>query len=216
MSTYSDFYDGVIPDVPGVTTSVAELAIKNTVIDFCEQSLILQRDHEPVTVIANVNDYDFEPETGELVVKVMRAWYKSFQLTQLAPDDIGVPEIYNRAFPTASTSTSDPQYILQKDERTFTLYPMPAETVGSAITMRVALKPTRAATTINDVLLEDYFEIISAGAKYRLLLSQGKPYTSPQLAAVERDIYVSGINKAKQRATRGHLRSDLSVKYRTI
>ena len=24
MSTYSDFYDGVIPDVPGVTTSVAE------------------------------------------------------------------------------------------------------------------------------------------------------------------------------------------------
>ena len=93
---------------------------------------------------------------------------------------------------------------------------MPAETVGSAITMRVALKPTRAATTINDVLLEDYFEIISAGAKYRLLLSQGKPYTSPQLAAVERDFYISGINKAKQRATRGHLRSDLSVKYRTI
>ena len=93
---------------------------------------------------------------------------------------------------------------------------MPAETVGSAITMRVALKPSRTATTINDVLLEDYFEVISAGAKYRLLLSQGKPYTSPQLAAVERDFYISGINKAKQRATRGHLRSDLSVKYRTI
>lgn len=213
--TYSEFLDAVMPDVPGATNTVVEAAIKNTIIAFCEKSLILQRDHDPLSTIQGVKDYDFEPSTSELVVKVMRAWFKSSELVPLAPDDIGRPEIYNDTFAGADTTQSDPQYFLQKDERTFTLYPTPSATIGNAITMRVAFKPTRASTTVKDVLYEDYFEVIGHGAKYRLMSSIGKPYYNQAGAAAELAQYTVGVNAATQKAVRGHVRSDLSVRQRS-
>jgi len=216
MKAFSVFLNDVMPEVPGCTIEIATHAIKNSCIEFCEKSLIIQRDHDPVTVVAGIVDYDFEPPTGMLVTRIMKAWHKTLVLTPLAPDDVEFAEVYNRLFNGANVDRKDPQYILQKDERTFSLYGIPATTVANGLTMRVALKPSRSATTVDDVLYEDYAEVIAAGAKARLMMSAGKPYTNPQIAAVQLDMFRQGTNVARQRATRGYVRSSTGVTLRKI
>lgn len=215
-TAYTAFLDYVLPHVPGCTNEIALLAIRNTCIDFCEKSMILERDHDPVTIVAGIIDYDLGPPTGYRVVQVKKAWYKTTELTTPSPDEVGRPEIYNKLFKGADVSRSDPNRIIQKDETTFTVYPIPLETVPNSLTMRVALKPTRASSNIEDVIFEDYAEIIGYGALARLQLSPNKPYTNPQGAVAHLGLYQSGLNTARQRATRGHMRGDLQVQLRKI
>ena len=209
--TYEDFYDEVLPYLPGCTPALAKVAIKNAVIDFCEGSLIIQRDHDPVTVVEGIIDYDFEPPSGYLVTKILRAWYKGNELTPKAPDELPAALIYNSRYPGAVITKQDPNIITQKDERTYTIYPYPMETAASSLTMRVALKPTRASSTVEDVIYEDYAEVIGHGAKYRLMSAPQKPFTSPDGAVASKTFFDEGVNTARQRAVRGYVRSDLRV-----
>ena len=214
--SHTAFLDYVMPHVPGCTVEMALLEVKNTIIDFCEKSLIIQRDHDPVTLVQGQIDYDFEPPTGYLVSRVMKAWYKTKELSPMSPDEIQNAEVYNRMFTGADVGQTDPRQFMQKDERTYTVYPIPAETAKNALTMRVALKPTRASSTIEDVVYEDYAEVIGHGVKARLMMSPGKPYTNPQGAVASLGMYQSGLNTARQRAVRGYVRGDLKVQLRRI
>ena len=129
----------------------------------------------------------------------------------MAPDELPASIIYNKNYANAVVTKQDPQLITQKDERTYTVYPFPKETSASALTMRVALKPTRASAMIDDVIFEDYAEVIGHGAKFRLMSSPAKPFTSDSGAAASKMFFDKGVNVARQRATRGYVRSDLRV-----
>jgi hypothetical protein len=110
----------------------------------------------------------------------------------------------------------DPNFYIQKDLRTYSLYPIPKETARLALTMRVALKPTRSATTIDDFIFEEYAETIGHGAIARLALSQGKPYSDLKLAAARNGMYLTGVNVARDRAQKGYVRASRHVKIRRI
>jgi hypothetical protein len=211
---YEAFFSNVMPEVPGCPEITAFNAIQNAAIEFCEKSLILQRDHDPITVVAGIVDYDLEPPTGYLVVKVMRAWLEGNELTALAPDMVRGPEVYNRLYSSYAAQPTTPTAFLQKDVRTVSLWGLPDKKYNNGLTMRVALKPTRAAETIEDEIYEDYYEAIANGALVRLLNSQGKPYSSRDGAAVADRQFRQAINVARQRATHGNVRSSLSVQMR--
>jgi hypothetical protein len=215
MTNHTSFLDYVMPHVPGCTKAMALLEIKNTIIDFCEKSLIIQTDHDPITAIANVMDYDFEPPTGKLVVKIMRAWYKGVELDPQAIDTVSTPSIFNQSSGYI-VDRGDPRQMLQKDARSFSVYPIPKETAANAITMRVALKPTRTATSIDDFIYEDYAEVIGSGAIARLALSPGKPYSNTQLAMARNALYISGLDVARDRAQNGYVRASKQVQMRRI
>lgn len=215
MKAYTDFLDEVMPHVPGCSVTVATNAIRNACVEFCEKTNILQVDHDLVTTLANVPDYDLEPPTNYLVARIMRAWFKNDTLTPAAPDEVASIRVFNTNAEGAD-GTATPKFIFQKDERTFSVYPVPKETSRNAITMRIALKPTRSSTTIDDKIFEEYLEVIANGAKARLMLMPSKPYTNPDLAGVNNALFQQGINAAKQRANRGFVRSDMSVALRRV
>lgn len=216
MSTaHSAFLDYVLPHVPGCTNEMALQEIKNTIIDFCEKSLILQVDHDPVTAIVGQIDYDLEPPKDRLVVRVMKAWYKGQLLEEMAPDDIDTPSVYNQQS-GYHVHRGDPLQFFQKEARTFSVYPIPNETVKQSITLRVALKPTRSATTIDDLIYEEYAETIGSGAISRLALSPGKPYSNAALANAHRALFQAGLNVARDRSQNGYVRASRQVKMRRI
>lgn len=215
-ATYEDFFPNILPEVPGVAEVVAANAVRNAVIEFCEKSLILQRDHDPITIKKNIVDYDLEPPTGYIVVKVMKAWLENNELTALAPDFVREASVYNRLFSSYEANTDRPRAYLQKDERSISVWGVPDQNYPSGLTLRVALKPTRASESVESVILEDYAETIASGALYRLMMSAGKPYTNAELAAVHKGLFQQGINVARQRATHGQVRSTLSVKLKRI
>ena len=211
MATTSNFYQYVLPDVSGCPEISVDIAIRAAVIDFCEKSLVIQRDHDPITVLVGVIDYDLEPPTNNVVTKVMRVWFKNLELQAMAPDNVYHAEIYNNLFVGANVNQSEPRFYLQKDSRTVTIYPIPKETATNALTMRVAYKPTRTAQIIDDSIFEDYAETIAYGAKYRLLSMASKPWTNGPAAAAAMTLFNSGVNVARQRASRGNSRADIRV-----
>lgn len=216
MALYEAFFPYVLPEVPGAPEPAVVLAIRNACIEFCEKSLILTRDHDPVTLVQGIVDYDLEPPTGYLVVKVQKAWLENNILDPLAPDFVRDASVYNRLFTSYESAPNTPKYYLQKDERSITVWPVPEKRYPSGLTMRVALKPTRASTEIDDVIFEDYAETIACGALSKLMASAGKAYTNVEMAGVHAGYFQKGINVARQRAGHGHVRSNLSVKMRRI
>lgn len=217
MTPYTSFLDYVMPDVPGCTNEIALHAIKNTVIDFCEKSLILQVDHDPVTVVANQVDYDLEPPTRDhLIVKIQKMFYRDNPIDPVAPDGILSANLYNRLYPNANPEKGPPRLYTQKDARTFSIFPVPTETEKMVLTLRVALKPTRSATQCDDIIFEEYAETIGNGAVSRLCLSPKKPYSNPQLATAKQALYTTGLNIARQRAVRGYVRAQEQVVLRKI
>lgn len=216
MATYDKFFPNILPEVPGAAEMVVENAVKNAVIEFCEKSLILQRDHDPVTLVQGIVDYDLEPPTGYLVVKVMKAWLENNQLDPLAPDFVREAAVYNRLFSSYQDESGTPRSYLQKDERSISVWSPPAQKYTNGLTMRVALKPTRDSSSVEDVVYEDYAEVIAAGALARLMRSAGKPYTNVEMAGVNQQVFQQGINLARSRALHGLVRSNLSVKLRKI
>ena len=217
MASYDAFLPYVLPDTPGCPEIAAIQAIRSATIDFCERSLILQRDHDPVTIVKGIVDYDFDPPIANtLVTKLMRAWFERDEVEVVAPDMVGDVTVYNSLFADANPMTGKTKQIIQKDERTFSVLPKPDKTYQNALTMRVALKPTRASTTCEDVLFEDYAEFIAHGAKARLCMTPGKPYTNPEVAALGNVMFTQGVNRALQRAVRGHTRAALAVRLRPI
>ena len=216
MASLSDFYPYVMIDVPGCPEVVVDTALRSSMIEFCEKSLAVQRDLDPVTVVAGTLDYDLEPPTDQKVVKLLRVWYKTTELTPTAPDDVTKPEVYNRLFSGANTTGAEPRTYVQKDDITFSVYPLPLETAANALTIRAALKPSRSATTFEDVLFEDYAEVIANGAKYRLLGMPGKPWMSGPAAAAAMTMFISGMNVARLRAIKGGTRANLQVAMRSI
>ena len=217
MKTYQDFFPLVYPDVPGVTPDMATQAIQNTIIEFCEKSLIHQVTLDPLTLVEGLDTYDLEPDGDVRVTKIMRAWFRGTELTALAPDDIERPDPYNTIIGDYRPDKAEPKGYTQRDEYdTITFTPIPNQRYQNAITMRVALVPLRSATQIADFLLETWGEIISFGAKARLQVNPGKPYTNVDAAQINQARFTVGLNDARQRAVRGNVRSTLSVQMRKV
>ena len=212
MAALTDFHPYVLPQVPGCPEPTVDLAIRSALIEFCEKTLIVQRDLDPVTVVKGIVDYDIDPPTGQLVTRVLRLWFKDRELTPTAPDNVHNAEVYNTLFSGADKERSDPRMFIQKDERTFTIYPIPKDTVANGLTVRVALKPTRTTETVEDVLFEDYAETIAQGALFRLLSMPSKPWTNGPGASAALTLFTTGINTARQRAARGHTRADVRIR----
>ena len=211
MASYDDFLPYVLTDVPGCAEIVAIQAIRNTAIDFCEKSLVVEADLDPVSLVAGAADYDLEPPTATLVTKVIRLFYKNRELKPVARDDIASATFYNPAAPNAEQQ-SEPICWSQKDTTSFSVWPIPKSSEAGAITIRAALKPSRSSTACPDVLFEDYAEYIAAGAKARLMITPNKSYTNPNLVVTNNQLYIQGIGLARIRAAKGHTRANQRVK----
>ena len=216
MKTYDAFFPDVLPDLPGITADMAIRAIRHTVIEFCEKSLIYQVTQDPITLQAGLDTYDLDAPKGYRVHKVMKAWFKGTELTPIAPDDLTAPDPYLQTASAAgyTVTKEPPKGFLQKDFDTVTFSPVPDQAYLNAITMRVALVPLRDSSGCENFLYEQWGEIIACGAKARLMLNPGKPYTNPDAAAMNQARYVTGVNDARQRAARGNVRSTLTVQMR--
>lgn len=215
MKSYEEFFSWVLPEVAGCPEITAIQSIRDSVIQFCELSLIHQVDHDPISVTAKISDYDIEsPLTYCRVVKVMKAFYKGKELDAAGPDEVVDPAVYNTNIGGYTPSYSTPTAFFQKDTTSLTLMPIPDQTLASAITMRIALVPTRNSNSCEDFLFEQWVEPISAGAVARLQLSSGRPYSNPQAASANQARFMSGVNVARSRAVRGFNRSSLQVQLR--
>ncbi len=91
-----------------------------------------------------------------------------------------------------------------------------AVTVDTTFDTTVFLKPTRAATSLPDILYNDWFDAIESGAKAALMMMPGKKWTLPEISMVNQSKYLHGLGEAKIKARRTNSQTRLLVNQRTF
>lgn len=212
MSTkfWTDWYDEVLPDVPGCSQKVAKNAIRNAAIEFCERTLAWKVDLDPLNAVANQAAYPFEPPANTRVVRLLNVWYNGKRLTPKTPADLD--DLYAN-WPSA---IGTPLYYTQLSPDEVILVPMPNAALANGIAQKVALKPTRASTGLEEYLYEKYLEEIAAGAKARLMLMQKKPWSNTAMGAANQALFEDAIASARYRAAKGYGAAPIRVRARFL
>lgn len=193
----------MVPDVvvglPGVSSPLAEDAIKKAAIEFCEKSLAWTHEHDPVSVAANVNLYDYSKPANTVVVRPLQAWLNKREIiTYKTPGEL------SELLGDWRAAKGAPSFITQVRPSQFYLVPTPTMSIALGLTLRVAVKPSRAATGLETFLYEDYLEGIAAGARARLLGMPNTAWRDPGASDVEMTRFNDHIRMARDRVQRGY------------
>lgn len=196
MRPWSDFYDMVMPELPGCPRAAIDNALRESAIEFCEQSRAWRVLHPDVITVPGTAVYAFVPADGAAVHAISHATLdgRGLEMRGGETGTNGGDHHGRRGFP---------RYILGGAAH-FTLVPEPD--AAGVLAMTVILKPSIASTGIEDLLFVEYREPIVHGALARLMLSPKKPYSNIQLAAYHQQRFIVRTGAAGMRAANSHAR----------
>lgn len=187
MAAFSDFYDYLMPELPGIATAMLDVHIRDVAREFCQDTAVWRETPAGINTVANQAAYSIASSDYD-TVRVTRVVLASVLLFDdqwhiETPGDI--PK-YQR---------TDLPFTLSADLNTITLIddekPTAAVTAGLVVTL--AVKPTFAATTLPDFLKTEHMESIRKGVLSRLMIMAKKPWTDRELAMK----YQTDFNSAK-------------------
>jgi hypothetical protein len=205
MKDLSAFLTRVIPYATGCSEPMAIQALLDSAIEFCERSLVVQARLEPTPMVMAQAKYDLGLPLQQDCAMVMRAWLDNHLLTPQATEHAyangsapGTPRFY-------STDNSDGALALVVEP------PPDAGSVGLNLVAKVALRPTRAATKVDDTLYANWAEGIAAGALRRILSIPGQPFSDDARAGMFYVIFKQHLQTARIEGYRGRSVSAISV-----
>lgn len=207
MKLWRDFYDLMMPDVPGCPAAAADSALRQSAIAFCEQSLAWQGSHPDVPVAAGTAEYAFTPPVDAVVHAIIHAALDGEEIA-LYPGESGMGSMGMGSINRHGRKGA-PAYILA-GAASLTLVPAPG--APGTLSMTVAFKPSPVSTGIVDGQFNEYREAIVHGALVRLMLSPKKPYSSTQLAQYHQQQFAVKTAAAGQRVARGYTRARLQTR----
>lgn len=181
MALLEDFLPEVLPFAPGCSDPAAERAILLSGIEFCKLSYCWRDDLDLGDTVADVSNYPIQdvPTDGKVHdVKFVR---------------FGDDEYLDKNGREYETAT---RWELVTATNEIKLTPTPA-TGGKTITATVIFIPTRAATTLPDILYDDYFMGVAQGALAHLLGMPGQKWSNPPASIFARDMFMTEMHKAK-------------------
>lgn len=201
MALWVQFYDLIVPDVPGCPFPAIDVALRQSAIAFAEQSLAYKATHPEVTVVSGTAEYDFVPPAETVVHAITYAAFNGDELQSRVGE-------YGITMPNWRIESGTPKYIFG-GMTSLTLIPSP--NVAGTLTMIVALKPSPSATGIDGPIFDEFREAIVHGALSRLMLSPKKPYSNPSLATYHNQQFTIMTGQAGMRAARSFTRAPLQT-----
>lgn len=185
------------PDIT-VTTE-----IRNAVIALCADGLAWQIDGDVETHPADEPLYDLPLPSLSKLAEVIDVYIDGVLVNPTPPD-----QLYLK-FQNWHTATNAPMTYFV-DASSLRLVPTPNKDV--TIQTRIAVKPSRTATGVEDFLYEKYWEeIIKPGALYRLQIIPRQPWSDPVQAVYHRDQARIGVDQLKIATLRGNTRRSVNA-----
>jgi hypothetical protein len=206
MKALTLFLSHVEPYVQGASLPTLIQALRDTCIDFCARTDLVQ-EINPQNVVADQQDYAVEttPASMHQLARVLGVMWEGKWLVPALPDGVESDvALTGAAIGEVDLVTGDPGYYFQKTPTatSVSLHPIPDTALTAGLTIKASYKPTQAATEVADVLYDEYASQIGAGAAARLMTTPGQPYTSPNAAAFATH-YEQGVSEAKRRKMMG-------------
>ena len=220
MQSLDVFLSRLLPRASGCPDILAQQAIIDSAIEFCEETRIITTTVAPFGVIAGTGTYVLALPAGTASAVVDKVWFSTTQLYPASATSINAILAYVSSTSsiggTETARQGTPSEFYEFSPGVIGVYPVPDRTTSGILSARVATKPTREATQLDDVLYNDWVEAICAGALYRICSIQGQYFSSDKTAAEEFAKFRLAINKATATRIRGRVSTSLSVKPRSM
>ena len=145
-------------------------------------------------IVAGTDSYDLTLPAGALAHDVIYAKLTTSNTLLEYLRDAGKAYV----LPDDVTVGNTTKHITLIDNNTFQLLPVPY--TADVIEMKVILTLDRAATAIDDQIVEEYEDALIDGALARLYEQPNKTWTDLKLAMLHHNKFAGGIARAKSRA----------------
>jgi hypothetical protein len=197
---YTDCFNEVLPEMPGVSTAMAENAIRNAVIEFCKRSGVWRHWADPQNVVAGVSTYDLEPAPQSDVASIV---------VLKVDDEKCNPASEDHLEGNWQTERGTVDRYMQQDMTSVTLVKVPDLNISRGLTMTLSLMPRRASASFPAWIWNQYYEGIAQGAKAKLMAMPKKPWTDQKTALYYQLKFDSAIAGATADAARSLTRAAL-------
>ena len=207
---YDTFLPEVLPYAANCPEVVALNAIRNAVIEFCEDTWFWQHDCTPITGELNVGEYTPDVPANTHLAGGINAWYDG---KPLYPQDNAS---LRRRFPYSDyrDAQGSPAFWQHEDPDTMIIVPKPdVSSTGFLLTLRIAVSPLRASTDCNEQIYEHFAELVAKGALARLKSTNGQPYSDPAGAVMLDRLFKAEIVKVRADVERSLTRGPLRVRF---
>lgn len=187
-----DFYPFIMPEVLGCPDPTVRNAILLAAIELTRESLSWTEIQDPIKLIDGEPDYDIDVPQGAYLVTVRDVWVGSRRLKPQTVASISM------AMPDwQTTKSNEPVYYNQAVDRgALRVYPTPYNPTASMV-VRAAYAPLPTATSLPNFLGQQQMEVMAAGAKSRLMLMPGQPWSNQALGLFYKTLFDDGVIKAK-------------------
>lgn len=201
---WKQFLQEVMPDVPGCPVRVAENAIRNSAIEFCDETRIWRERAADIAMTV----------AGGITYPIDISAINSGEATMIAPHRVRLADS-EKPLSVLAKPYLDDQWLVDGPRRPQWFYSNtpgeitfgPGETIDKDNTafIWVVIKPSRAALTGPDFLGEQWFEEVAHGAKARLMEMPDKPWTQTNRVKYHRDKFVKGYVEARIRDAKSNV-----------
>lgn len=217
MKTLDTFMSRILPNVMTCPEITAQEALLDAAIEFCEKTLILRQTLDPLDTEVGTLEYElFSLSTQESVVYPLQVWFKGQLLEPIAADRIASVQAFRTDVSGYTNIQAPPSQYFWVEPNTLGVYPIPDTSENNVLTVRAAVRPTRSATALNDVLYDNWIDAMAAGTLARLHQMKDQPWASSDRALIQRRYFHECIQRARSEASVGRVRGSLSVKPRTF
>jgi hypothetical protein len=209
MVPVSAFFSRLLPNVIGCPEPLAQQALVDSAIHFCETTLAITVDLDPQNVLVGVRDYELDLPTQQELAQVVRVWLDDRLLSP-------VP-----SYEVASIESIDgrPRYYFSRDideVLTIRLFPTPDKEYLAGLAVRVATRPTRNAAQVHNALFNEWSEVIVDGALARLHDIPGQSFSNEAKSMMLYQKVRNRMNSARVTSLHGRTVSSMSVTMRAF
>lgn len=179
MSALAAFHDQLLPELPGCGTAMVNRHLVDTARQFCTDTSAWRATFTPVNLVAAQAAYTLVTGVTDSEVVRLTKLTASSVLLWLDRDVTQFNRIDEPKY-----EPNNPPFSLDGALQVITLITdeISAGNVTAGLVIEGALKPTLAAATLPDFLLNTYSEALRFGTLSRLMRMAAKPWAAPALA----------------------------------
>lgn len=204
MAAFSAFHRYVLPfigsavPIPAVDDSLLDAAI-----DFCERGRAVTETYTSLAIVGNTPTVDLAAlaPTGLEVNEPLDVWSAYGLLTPKT--EVELKALYPAGWTLESVADLlQVPYWIAPTKTTVRIVPFVTTDAPAALTVKAALKPTKAATTLPDGLYQNWARMIAFGA-LALLHSHKASYADPQRISGFSAVFEAGVRDAMDHYAHG-------------
>jgi hypothetical protein len=190
MAVWATFYADLLPHLPGLSEPAADQELRRAAQEFCRRTKVWKQWLAPIT-LTGAATYAVVLPTDSMVYR--------FDTATVDGTPVSLPS-WNELEADPAAFTGRATGFTTRDRVSV----IPTSTYSSgALALRAVLAPSDQAATFPDDLAAQYRDGIVAGARARLMVMPGRPYTSLDLAAIAAGQFETAIGRAQHEAHKG-------------